>query len=238
MLTLPRRRLLAGAAALAAASSLPDLADAANYTTWNPLILVTGTTFSNGNLKVQQPTGGAAGGAQSILSLSSGKYYYEATYSSDGSDGSPSIGFGIKGANLDPADTGDIGVIILLSGEVWVNGSKVATGTGMVLANTTVAGVAVDFTNSLIWFTVDGTHWNSSSSGTNNPATGVGGLSFSAFAGPFFAQCSWTGSAGSHTRAWTANFGASALSYSVPAGFKSGLTAGSVGGLATMGAGS
>ena len=56
--------------------------------------------------------------------------------------------------------------------------------------------------------------WNNS--GTANPATGVGGIS-SGVAGPYYASAS----SSSASTSYTANFGASAFSFTMPSGFTS-----------------
>lgn len=186
------------------------------FTTWNPSDASVSVTFSNGNLTITSAASGDRG-ARVVDGKSSGKYYFETAAA-----GSPSGDFGI-GASEANANFGNLGatatdgVIIYVSGNIWVNGSNV-TASGLTISSGTNLGIAIDTTNKLFWATKDGTHWNSTSSATNNPATGIGGVSFSALTGPFYIAGIVTPS-GSN---WTLNAGASAFSFTPPLGFTSG----------------
>lgn len=62
------------------------------------------------------------------------------------------------------------------TGAVKINNTTIATlptyGAG------TVVGMAIDFLRKLLWFTTDGTTWNSGVTGTQDPSTGAGGISW------------------------------------------------------------
>jgi hypothetical protein len=76
--------------------------------------------------------------------------------------------------------------------------------------------MAVDFTAQLSWFRKNGGNWNGS--GTANPATGVGGNSFSYLTGgPFFIAANLNVGAASY--ALTLNAGGTAYAFAAPAGF-------------------
>ena len=104
------------------------------------------------------------------------------------------------------------------TGDIRINNVLVVNGTAGFAAAGSWNACAIDFTAKLIWFTADGTHWNSNSSVTNNPATGVGGLDISAISATQFAGLAAAGSV-SGTRKLTANFGGTAFNFTVPVGF-------------------
>src|SRR4029077_824676 len=111
------------------------------------------------------------------------------------------------------------------NGAIWVNNANTGSAIG-VISSGNVIGVALDMTGLLIWFRIAPSgNWNGS--GTANPATGVGGISISACFGAQAAYAAFasTGSAG-NGNAVTANFGDSAFTGAVPAGFASGFSSG------------
>jgi hypothetical protein len=178
----------------------------AGVTTWNPSDLLN-VTLSNGNLTATAPS--AAGGVRAAAGASSGKYYWECTCNA--TQANEGVGMGTATASL----TSGVSTVAFLitSGQIYVNGSNVASGSGFSTGN--VICVAVDLTNSLIWFRVGAAgNWNNSSS--NNPATGVGGVSISVLTKPLFPQVDMSGGNGA---SYTANFGASTFAGAVPAGF-------------------
>jgi len=74
--------------------------------------------------------------------------------------------------------------------------------------------VAIDLTAQTIWMRVNGGNWNLS--GTADPATGVGGVSFAGInAGPYFPAIS----SSDNGSIATANFGATAYAQTAPSGF-------------------
>lgn len=77
-----------------------------------------------------------------------------------------------------------------------------------------VVSMAYDTVNKLVWYRVNGGNWNGSA--TANPATGVGGFDVS---GGYTGTDSKVIVYLSGSDALTANFGASAFAYAVPAGF-------------------
>jgi hypothetical protein len=108
------------------------------------------------------------------------------------------------GANLDGVGTGNGGNVILNSASIgsawgWNGGDRL--------------GIAVDFTAKLFWIKniTFAQPWNNNVSA--DPATGVGGFSFSAInAGPYFVMAFMSGAVG---MVWTANFGPT---YTIPGG--------------------
>jgi hypothetical protein len=83
-----------------------------------------------------------------------------------------------------------------------------------------VIDIAVDRVNNRIWCRANGGNWNNSASA--NPSTNVGGVDISALVGPVYPAFTLNGIAGTGGAGQlTANFGATALPYSVPSGFSS-----------------
>ena len=183
--------------------------------TWNPADKVSTLVLSNGNLTAAQNFFGNEG-VRSVDSRSSGKYYWEYTFTVSGSavgiaDGATPIGnFGHNGNTA--------AAYVNFSGSIYVN----STTASAVLANFptgSVACVAVDLTAHLIWFRNGAAgQWNNS--GTANPATGTGGFSIS-FLGAAAAYGLMSGNNMSGSQI-TANFGDSAFTGTVPSGFASG----------------
>lgn len=191
----------------------------AGGTTFNPSDKSANVTLSNGNLTMTYNTSPDAG-VRSVASTSSAKIYFEATITAGFASADNGVGISIAGeafTNLGANAAG--GALVFPSGNIWVNGTNtLATGVTFNSVTTTL-GIAFDATADLFWVTKDGIHWNSTSSVTNNPATGIGGVSFSALSGQaMFGVVTVGGSAGTaHT--WTANFGGSAYSFTPPVGF-------------------
>ncbi len=181
-------------------------------TTWNPAD-AGGNTLSNGNLTVtENGGGGVVDGVRSIASASSGKKYWEVHVDSI-STTNPEFGIAISSANLSSfmgATAGSIGW--LADNRVFLGGSQVATLATWATGNT-LSG-AVDFGNNRIWFRVNGGNWNND--GAADPATNTNGIDISSMtAGAKFPAVQTFSTAD----AFTANFGGSAYTQSVPSGF-------------------
>lgn len=181
--------------------------------TLNPSDKGANITLSNGNLTA---TGGAASSFQSIrsqTSRSTGKYYWEWTVGQKG------INNGVAGflnstaslATYIGADANGIGLVT--NGQVVQSASF--TSYLSTIANGDVCGLAIDLDAHLLWVRDGAGNWNGS--GTANPATGSGGISLPSGlnSGSVFAGISVFNSSDFST----ANFGGSAFSQTVPAGF-------------------
>jgi hypothetical protein len=184
-------------------------------TTWSPTDKSAAITLSNVNL-----TAAASSGVVSLRAIDkqfSGKFYFEHTLVTANSNGAVGLvtGFAALGTST-PADPS---VYMGMTGTIWVNNAS----TGIQLGSRTtgdVLGIAVDFTNRLIWFRVAPSgNWNNS--GTASPGTGTGGVAFGG--GVAYAMFPWAYFNTAHTL--TANFGDSAFTGAVPAGFTSGFPA-------------
>lgn len=180
-------------------------------TTWNPADLLR-VSLSNGNLTYTGTTN--QGGVRSTTSHGTGKYHYEGTITTNVSSDT-GFGLSVTGAVLSSlASNGSGGVVCFTdfsSGAIFINGSSSGTSLGNA-ANGDVIAVEIDTTGKLFWAARNAGNWNNS--GTASPATGTGGLSFSALTAPFFVA--GTNSSGTVV---TANFGATTFSRAISSGF-------------------
>jgi hypothetical protein len=198
------RRMMLGTAAAA----LPT-------TTWSPTDKSAAITLSSGNLTATS-TGTGLSAVRATSAMASAKYYWEVTVGAvNGSSLQPSIGI----ANASMALNNYVGsdtnsVAIVTSGGVLLNAASL----GAIGAFTAgdVMDVAVDTTAKKIWFRKNGGNWNNDVIANQNPALGVGGMSFSSITGPYFPATSGQNSPNS---AVTVNFGATAFASTPPAGF-------------------
>lgn len=181
-------------------------------TTLNPADTSVNITLSNGNL-----TGtwnGSAGSVRSTTSKSTGKLYFEATHNV------VKVVAGVGLVNAAYAITGFTNTANTIYARfeavtIQGNGTNLGSSNNFPAAGQ-VASFAVDLAGALFWTRVQGGNWNNNA--TNNPATGVGGISFSYLTGPFFAFAG--AAAGTTGEQSTLNFGGSAFSFAVPAGFQ------------------
>lgn len=194
---------------------------AVTTTTWNPADKNANVTLSNGNLAM---TSSGLGGVRSVFSTTSGKWYFEITYTTLTTNSSNSA-LGV--ANVSNTMNGGVGsanavTVGGVNGQYYIG----ATNTGVTFTSAAtgrVYGIAIDVAASRIWVrnaTNAPTSWNGSTS--NNPATNTGGLSAAAIFGPSTAVYAWANAYSSDGVTFTANFGATAFTAAAPAGFNSG----------------
>ena len=180
------------------------------YATWNPADKDPNIVLSGGNL-IATTNANGWDSVRSNLSVSAGKWYFEVTATLL-TDGYAAIGIADSGVPLgaeigmDPDGYGYRG----LSGDKINN--SVWTPYGDVFVTGDVISVALDMDVGKIWWAKNGV-WQAS----GDPAAGTN-EAYSGISGPFFAALSLY----YNTWAVTANFGASAFSHAVPAGFRSG----------------
>ena len=186
-------------------------------TTWNASDRVN-VTLSNGNLT---GTGSATTGAvRAVNSDTTNKYYWEITFNVS-TNGNTSVGIANPSAVLStvaPTPTNAV-VCYRNAGAIWLNGSSTGISIGA-LTPPAVVCIAVDIGGNLIWFRIGAAgNWNNNA--TYNPATAVGGVSFSAIhsAGVAIFPLATYGIAAEQT---TANFGPTGFTGAVPAGFTAG----------------
>lgn len=174
-------------------------------TTWNPADKGASVTLSNANLTASTNYNGSV---RSVFSASAGKWYFEVTASASGS----MVGIGkstakITGAASYPGVDANGWSLFWSTGEKYTNNVGVAYA-GAAIANGIVVGVKVDLDAGTLGFIVNGVDK---------------GNAFSGLVGTFFAMFGGGSSGGASTI--TANFGGSAFSNSVPAGYNAGFGA-------------
>jgi hypothetical protein len=180
-------------------------------TTWNPADLVN-ITLSGGNL-VATSTG--AGAVRSLISAGVFKYYYEDRFTTAGS--SAAVGIVNAAATLSNVIATGVGSAQCTnSGVIAVNGTG-QTGIGALGAGGTCC-IAFDMAAKVVWFR-NGAAGNWNGSGTANPATGVGGYSFSGLTGGSTTIHALAGGTSVSSSVTTANFGATAYVGTPPSGF-------------------
>jgi hypothetical protein len=181
-------------------------------TTWSATDKTASVTLSLANLRAT--IAGGPGGARGVDALTTGKNYWENTYTTLNTN-SIACGIALSSGSLTTPAAG-IAYVQRSTGNIIINGSTTGSTLGIIGA-AAVIGIAVDFTAHLIWFRIaPAGNWNGS--GTAAPGTGVGGLNTSTISsGPLYPYM--CGAAGD---VLTANFGDTAFSGAVPAGFISG----------------
>lgn len=170
-----------------------------------------GVVLSNADLTATKTTGGTGWKmARSTVGLTTGKYYFEATW--DEFSGSfTGIGIGDASASVENFYGVDAhGLILINNGEVYASGALLTTIQSS--SEGQVSGIAIDVDAKLIWFRTAGGNWNNN--GSADPATGTGGLSFPG-SGTFYAG---VGVQTSPNDQMTANFGPTFVG-TPPAGF-------------------
>ena len=180
--------------------------------------------------------------ARSTRSHSTGKYYFECTWGSDGnSGGSPanmvagifngSASLGLSSGGTNPGADTNASVVYGTTG--WFS-NNISNGDFTSWVQGDTIGIAIDTDAKLVWQQVyhagASSNWNGALNG--NPATGTGGVSISSITGPYFAGCGGNPGATASNVSVTGNFGGSTYTTStvptggtgfgqgVPAGFK------------------
>src|SRR4051812_35981435 len=149
-------------------------------TTWSATDKAAGVILSGGNLTATN-VGGAAGAVRSVHAILTGKYYWEYLWTT--TSGAVT---GIANGTADIAGGGVVTTVVGASvvnqnGIIGVNSSTQLATLGTISAGSTIC-LAVDMDAKLIWYR-NGAAGNWNGSASNNPATGVGGLSIAAIAG-------------------------------------------------------
>ncbi len=189
------------------------------FTTWSTTDKSASLTLSGGNLIAT--AGAGSQGVRGAHPKRTGKYYVEYT-STTVQSSSSTVGFATAATTLTLGQNACAVCQSTSTSHAWDTFSNQAVnGTGASFTTGTVIGCAVDLDNALIWWRQSPAgNWNNLA--PNNPATGVGGLDMSATgvgrgidAYPFASLINLNNSI-------TANFGATAFSGAVPAGFTSG----------------
>ena len=170
------------------------------YTTWNPADKEASYNLSGGNLIVSMSSG--VGLVRSTIGKSSGKWYWENVVGV--TNVGPLVGVATSAESTSQYPGGGFLSVGYYgsNGSAYKNGAIQATWAGYVAGD--VIGIALDMTVPSVTF-----YKNNVLQGTIN----IGG-------GPWFAA---SGNSGANNPTVTANFGATALTYSPPAGFNAGL---------------
>lgn len=191
-------------------------ASGAATTTFNPSDKAANISLDATNLIVTNAVASNAN-VRSIASHSSGKYYCEATITQESTNYTHGIGVANSGASLTAGPgSPDTNSVCYYNGDSNVYSGNVNRGSlGASYTFGDVVSMAVDIGNNRIWYRINGGNWNGS--GTNDPATNVGGKDISNVSGPFFVIASAQKSAANSIT--TFNFGGSAYSYTAPSGF-------------------
>lgn len=176
-------------------------------TTWNESDKSSTIFLSGGNLTASSAAT-TAGAVRSTDAVNTGKVYLE--FQGVGE----AVGLTVASSALGTIGSAGSGVLVYqFSGNVVVNG---ITQFSFGAVGSETIGIAVDFATSRAWVRLNNGLWNNS--GTDNPATGTGGLDVSAlFPGsPAYAVATFTAT----ERTATVNFGANTFAYAAPSGFE------------------
>ena len=144
---------------LAASDVVPDC-PTNNYCTFNALNAYSAIVdmLAEGNLRVTTATGASGYQMMSTMGVSSGKWYYEYR---DDSPSTRNTGVGWVDSKQTPTGSG----AIFYHDYIYVNGGGASAGAQ--LDNGDIAGVALDADAGKIWFSLNGTWWDS-----QDPAAG------------------------------------------------------------------
>lgn len=177
-------------------------------------------TLSNNNLTVTR-TNTSTGGANSTAYKTTGKFYFEVTVGASNAN-TDFIGTMQSGVSFGTVTGGSPGNYA----GYWVKNNSIlfsGGGQGGLQATPTagqIISIAIDVGASLCWYRLQNGNWNNDASA--NPATGTNGKACVSNVAPVVAFSSiGSPQAGDN---FTANFGSSAFSFSVPSGFTSGWT--------------
>jgi hypothetical protein len=183
---------------------------------------VPGLTLSGGGLTVAST--GAGGADIATFNATTGKFYYE--WSCTGMDDNNS-GVGVADITLVKDFAGGKGNtasgVLLSTGEIYANGTGIVGGLNPYIGH--VICIAVDVGAQIFWARIDGGNWNAS--GTANPATGAGGISFSYMNASNPVAPAFVASDAAFSG--TANFGATSYAQTPPTGFGNWATPGVTG---------
>jgi hypothetical protein len=195
-------------------------------TTWSPTDKSAGITLTGSNL-IATCSGGGTNSVRAPDKQVTGKFYWECTCNTISS---VITGVGIHAGWVSFATGGyssAVGTcgVLQSGGGIYVDGSHSGQPSLGALVAGNVICIAVDAGARLIWFRVGAAgNWNGSAA--NNPATGVGGVPFTSLG--IGIQIYPSAVFGTISDQVTANFGDTAFTGAVPAGFTSGFTAGAV----------
>jgi hypothetical protein len=185
----------------------------------------TNATLTNGNLTATHSNSTANSGARTASTKTTGKYYFEVTINLNGVTSGIEILKGSAAYATGGAFTSETVVLVgngggTPFGQVLANSGATGFALGAITGTVTL-GVAVNFTNTLVWFRIAPSgNWNGN--GTADPATNTNGATISGAIGGSSAAGPTVLFNGNSSETATFNFGASAFSGSAPSGYTSG----------------
>jgi hypothetical protein len=174
-------------------------------------------TLSGGNLIATHTNTNTGAGARSTSLRATRKYYFEVRINASHGNGDFMGIMSSTGtyANVTSGAAGPYAGVYRNTGSVVVGAAASGKNIGAVVAGSFV-GFAVDLDARLLWVRRDATNWNGDVAA--NPATGANGVTLTAAIS--YAPVVTFGAAGTVANdAFTANFGATAYTNSVPSGF-------------------
>jgi len=156
------------------------MASNGNFSTLNPLVAISGVTFSQGNLKEVDDNSGWQS-AWSTLAVKSGKFYFEARYTTDARNRgyigvAQTQDLSTYQDSYYAGQTSNSAGWYSANGSVYINASTTGTTLNTYTTND-IVGCAIDIDNGYVYFSKNGTFENS-----GNPASGssgTGGFSLS-----------------------------------------------------------
>lgn len=182
-----------------------------NYATWNPADTSADISLSGGNLVATKTTVNVWRSSRATVGKASGKWYWEINitnvvqYAMVGIANSSALTSNYFGSDSNGWSYFGSG------GRFYLNATNIAYGNSFTTGD--VIGVALDMNAGKIWFSKNNT-WQASGdpvAGTNPATTGLSGTLYPGIG--LYAN----------TESITANFGASAFTYTPPSGFASGV---------------
>lgn len=204
--------------AISSVAMLLGTSSATTYTTWNSADKSASLTLSGGDLVVTRSgASGAQAAVRGIAGKSSGKWYFEITYTDITTDqDDASFGVGNSSASLSGyvgSDANGWGCTKTGAGSTTPqkanSGSKSNFADTATWADGSVFMVALDISAGKVWFGVNGTWF-----GSGNPGSGTN-EAYSGLTGTLYPMVSTA----RQNDIFTGNFGTSSFSYSAPSGF-------------------
>lgn len=182
-------------------------------TTYNPSDKAASITLSGGDLTASISGSSGTGNVFTIYSASTGKYYWETLINSADAGDTWYHGVAISTEATSTNGRASSNFWLIQSQGIVYNGTAGSTYTGYSAGDRVM--VAVDLSNTSIWFGRNGTWFNS-----GDPGAGTGAI-YTNVSGTVECVLGWS-SGGPKNWNITSNFGGSAFTYTVPSGFNEG----------------
>jgi hypothetical protein len=189
-------------------------ATASNFCVWSPINKSTNHTVTNGNLTAASSGATSYGSLCATIGATSGKWYWEMTYTRNGTSNSPVIGFGNELFTYTNPPFGYLGSDLNAGGINVINGNAAINGVntayGSAIGTNDVVMFAMDVTNRKFYIGKNGTWFNS-----GDPAAGTNSWPYSAtiVGSTFFPAVNMFNDTGDTT------FGQRPFAYTPPTGF-------------------